>query len=53
MQMRQGNNSLDLIKQNNLVGKIGGEANPKDVRDEKVGGQLVDGFKLKDSQQNG
>jgi len=53
MQMRQGNNSLDLIKQNNLEGKIGGEANPKDVRDEKVGGQLVDGFKLKDSQQNG
>lgn len=53
MQMRQGNNSLDLIKQNNLVGKIGGKANPEDIWDEKVGGQLVDGLKLKDGQQDG
>lgn len=50
VQTRRGNNSLDLIKQYNLEGKVGGEANPEDVRDEKVGGQLVDGFKLKDSQ---
>lgn len=48
MQMRQGNNSLNLVKQYNLEGKIGGEANPEDIGDEKVGGQLVDGFKLND-----